>query len=133
MVMKHLLEDIYFFQFLIHIGLKVELRYKILSRFSVFQPLIFQLTQRLNKEEFEFRWLEKKSFAIGWSSTSYLLDFLDLFFYLSLLHKDQLILAVSRIFSLKKLKTSKKLRSFLCLLILIMKYESYLGEKSFLI
>ena len=65
MVMKHLLEDIYFFQFLvnkIHIGLKIELRYKILSRFSVFQPLIFQLIQRLKKEEFEFRWLEKKIF-----------------------------------------------------------------------
>jgi len=37
-----------------------------------------------------------------------LLDFLDLFFCLSLLHKDQLILAYSGIFSLKKFKTSKK-------------------------
>jgi len=65
--------------------------------------------------------------------TLILLDFLDLFFSLSLLHKDQLILAVSGILSFKKFKTSKKLRNFLCLLTLIMKYEPYLGEKSFLI
>ena len=106
-------------------------RNKILSRFSVFQPLIFQLTQRLKKDDFEFKFQEKKYFSIGLSSTSMLLYFLDLFFYLSSLHKDQLILAVSGILSLKKFKTSKKLRSFLYLLTLIMKYEPYLGEKSF--
>jgi hypothetical protein len=59
--------------------------------------------------------------------------FSDLFFCLSLLHKDQLILDDLGILSLKKFKTSKKFRSFLCLVTLIMKYEPYLGEKSFLI
>ena len=60
-----------------------------------------------------------------------LLDILDLVFCLSLLHKVQLILAVAGILSLKKFRTSKKSRSFLCLLTLIMKYEPYLGEKKF--
>ena len=92
-----------------------------------------EFLDNLRKEEFEFRWLEKKSFAIGLSSTSMLLDILDFVFCLSLLHKVQLILAVAGILSLKKFRTSKKSRSFLCLLTLIMKYEPYLGEKSFLI
>jgi len=84
-----------------------------ISLFLVFNPLIFQLTQKLKKEELELRWFEKKVLTIGLSSTSILLDFLDSPLFLSLLYSDQIIFDVTGTSFLSKYKTLKKSRSFL--------------------